>query len=283
MAMAAEGVKQFSEQWWEDYIGKIIGYTCLGLLLLMVTCGSLFTVSAGEVGVTFNKITGITQSYSQGTYFKMPIITNVTDFDVKTQKEDIKASSASKDLQKVEIDVVINYHLDYTKVNELYVKVGEDFSEKVIYPAVYEAVKAASAQFPVEQIIVEREKLKQIIEDLLQIRLAKYNIILESVNLIDITFDKEFSAVVEQKQMEEQKIKTAEYIKLQAQQRKEATILEAQGEAEKQRLLRATTSKEVIALKWIEAWEKGGAKMPTTLITDGNKSGTMLMLPVSGN
>jgi len=280
--MATE-VKQFSEQWWDANLGRIIGYGCLGIMLLIVSCGSYFKVDAGEVGVTFNTITGVTQSYSQGTYLKMPFITNVTDFDVKTQKEDIKAASASKDLQKVEIDVVINYHLDYTKVNELYVKVGEDFSEKVIYPAVYEAVKSASAQFPVEQIIVEREELKQIIEDLLQIRLAKYNIILESVNLIDITFDKEFSKVVEQKQMEEQKIKTAEYKKMQAQQNKEATILEAQGEAEKQRLLRATTSKEVIALKWIEAWEKGGAKMPTTLITDGNKSGTMLMLPVSGN
>lgn len=276
-----EQVKQFSEQWWDANLGKVIGFSCLSILMLIVTCGSYFKVDAGEVGVTFNTFTGVTQSYSQGTYLKMPVITNVTDFDVKTQKEDIRAASASKDLQKVEIDVVINYHLDYTKVNELYVKVGEDFSEKIIYPAVYEAVKSASAQFPVEQIIVEREKLKQIVEELLKIRLANYNIILESVNLIDITFDTEFSKVVEQKQMEEQKIKTAEYKKMQAQQNKEATILEAQGEAEKQRLLRATTSKEVIALKWIEAWEKGGSKMPVTLITDGNKSGTMLMLPVS--
>jgi len=278
----AETVKQFSEQWWEANLGKVIGYACLIVVVLIVSCGSYFKVDAGEVGVTFNTFTGVTQSYPQGMYLKMPFITNVTDFDVRTQKEDIKAESASKDLQRVLIDVVINYHLDYTKVNDLYIKVGEDYSEKIIHPAVNEAIKAASAQFPVEQIIVEREKLKQIAEDLLKVRLANYNIILESVNLIDITFDAEFSKVVEQKQMEEQKIKTAEYIKMQAQQKKEATILEAQGEAEKQRLLRATTSREVIELKWIEAWKEGGAKMPTTLITGGNKNGTMLMLPVSG-
>ena len=278
----AETVKQFSEQWWEANLGKVIGYACLALLILIVSCGSYFRVDAGEVGVTFNTFTGVTQSYPQGMYLKMPFITNVTDFDVRTQKEDIKATSASKDLQRVDIDVVINYHLDYTKVNDLYIKVGEDYSEKIIHPAVYEAIKAASAQFPVEQIIVEREKLKLSAEELLRARLLIYNIILESINLVDIGFDKDFSAVVEQKQMEEQKIKTAEYIKMQAQQKKEATILEAQGEAEKQRLLRATTSKEVIELKWIEAWKEGGAKMPTTLITDG-KSGTMLMLPVPGN
>jgi len=127
------------------------------LLSLILTCGSCYTVGAGVVGVTFNRITGATDAYSQGLHFKLPIVTDVVKFDVKTQKETIDADSASKDLQKVFVKVVINYHLDYEKVNNLYVKVGRDYADKVLHPAVNESVKASVSQYPVEEIIVKRE------------------------------------------------------------------------------------------------------------------------------
>ena len=115
-------------------------------------------------------------------------------------------------------------------------------------------VKAATALYAVEKIIVERHLVKENIEAALKGRLANYDIILETLNLVDIDFSPEFNKVVEEKQIEEQKIKTAEYKKRQAEQNKAATILEAEGEAKKQDLLRASVSKDVIALKWIEKW-----------------------------
>lgn len=259
----------------ETVLGTAKKYTLALILIafaLMLGCGTFFSVGAGIVGVTFNSITGQTAAYSQGMYMKLPIITSVIKFDVKTQREDIQADSASKDLQKVKVHVAINYHLDYKKVNELYVKVGRDYNEKVIHPAVNESVKASVAQFPVEEIIVKREDVKILIEKSLKDRLAIYNIILESVNLVNISFDDEFNKVVEQKQIEEQKIKTAEYIKKQAEQKKQATILEAEGEARKQELLRATISKDTVMMKWIEKWD---GKLPTYMMGDK----TMMMVP----
>jgi len=244
---------------------KFVPAIALIILAFLVGCGSFFSVGAGVVGVTFNSITGSTAAFSQGMYFKIPIVTSVIKFDVKTQREDIQADSASKDLQKVKVFVAINYHLDYLKVNELYVKVGRDFNDKVIHPAVNESVKASVAQFPVEEIIVKREDVKMLIEKSLKDRLAIYNIILESVNLVNIAFDDEFNKVVEQKQIEEQKIKTAEYIKKQAAQKKQATILEAEGEARKQELLRATISKDTVMMKWIDKWD---GKLPTYMVGD---------------
>ena len=254
---------------------KFVPAIALLILAFLVGCGSFFQVGAGVVGVTFNSITGSTAAFSQGMYFKIPIVTSVIKFDVKTQREDIQADSASKDLQKVKVFVAINYHLDYLKVNELYVKVGRDFNDKVIHPAVNESVKASVAQFPVEEIIVKREDVKMLIEKSLKDRLAIYNIILESVNLVNIAFDDEFNKVVEQKQIEEQKIKTAEYIKKQAEQKKQATILEAEGEARKQELLRATISKDTVMMKWIDKWD---GKLPTYMVGDK----TLMTIPGGG-
>jgi regulator of protease activity HflC (stomatin/prohibitin superfamily) len=258
-------------EWLEANWKKALTWFGIGFLVLFVGCGSYFTVGAGVVGVTFNSVTGNTASYSQGMYLKIPWIVSVIKFDVKTQRENIKAESASKDLQKVNVSVVVNYHLDYKKVNDLYVKVGRDYAEKVLHPAVNESVKASVAQFPVEEIIVKREDVKTLIETSLKERLADYNIILESVNLVNISFDDEFNKVVEQKQIEEQKIKTAEYIKRQAEQNKQATILEAEGEARKQELLRATISKDTVMMKWIDKWS---GTLPT--IMTGNSSTLMM-------
>ncbi len=254
---------------------KLVPVIAVIILVFLVGCGSFFSVGAGVVGVTFNSITGNTAAYSQGMYLKIPIVESVIKFDVKTQREDIQADSASKDLQKVKVYVAINYHLDYLKVNELYVKVGRDFNDKVIHPAVNESVKASVAQFPVEEIIVKREDVKALIEKSLKDRLANYNIILESVNLVNIAFDEEFNKVVEQKQIEEQKIKTAEYIKKQAEQKKQATILEAEGEARKQELLRATISKDTVNMKWIDKWD---GKLPTYMVGDK----TLMTIPGGG-
>lgn len=247
----------------------------LGVVLLVLTLllnvNPMFIVGPGQVGVTFNRFSGATASYSQGTHFRIPFIMTVDKFDVKTQRDDITAEGASKDLQVVKVEVILNHHLDYTKVNELYIKVGRDYKEKVIAPAINEVVKAAVARFPVEQIIVEREKVKNIVEELLKERLLSYNIILENVNLVDIDFSVEFNKVVEEKQMEEQKIKTAQYQRMQAEELKKKTILEAEGEARKQELLRINTSEKVIALKWVEKWD---GKLPTYML--GDKTGVFI-------
>ena len=152
---------------------------------------------------------------------------------------------------------------------------GKDYVEKVIDPAVNECVKAASAQFPVEDIIVKRDQLKQQIENALREKLDFYNIVVENANLVNIKFDPEFEKVVEQKQIEEQKIKTAEYVKQQAEQNKLATITRAEGDARAQQLLRESVNDKTIAYKWIDKWD---GKLPQTML--GNNT-SVLFTPKS--
>lgn len=254
----------------EEVVKKYWLKAVLACFALMIGCGSYFNVGAGEVGVVYNSFTGNTSSHQRGMHLKVFWFDSVTKFDVQTQKEDVMAESASKDLQKVGVKAVINYHLNYEKVDEVYVKVGSDYSEKVIHPTLNEVLKAATAQFPAVEIIVKREELKKMAEENLKTRLLVYNIILESLNLANITFEAEFNKVVEAKQIEEQKIKTAQYKRQQAEENKKTTILDAQAEAEKQRLLSNSVTKDVISLKWIEAWKEGGSKMPQVIGSGSN-------------
>ena len=223
-----------------------------GLALLFFLLSLFYIVNPGEVGVEilFGKVNNYSES---GFHVKNPFASIVT-LNLRTQKYELNLEGASKDLQEIGVDIAINYRLDYEKISELYNKVGIDYEIKVINPAVLNLAKAGISQFPIADIIVKRSDLAATIYESLAARLKQYYIILETVNLNNIKFSTEFTKAVTEKQVQEQGVQTAEYMRQQAEKNKQSTILAAEGEAEKQRLLRANTSKEVIELKWIERW-----------------------------
>jgi prohibitin 2 len=237
----------------------------IAVVVLNILFGSFYVVGVGQVGVIFNQATGRTKSVQSGFSLKMPIIDQLNVFDIRTQRIDIEEECASKDLQLVRMKTVINYHLDYTKVNEIFTKVGRDYSAKVIIPVTNEIAKSLVSQYTVENIIVKRAELKDAIEEALRLKLKEYFVVIESVNLVNVEFTPEFNRVVEAKQIEEQKIKTAEYKKMQAAQNKEAVILEAEGESRRQELIRATVNPQIVSLEWIKKWD---GKLPVTMLGD---------------
>ena len=231
------------------------------LAVVIFAFSVIYVVNPGEVGVEV--LFGTVQRFSEnGMHLKNPFA-EVLVFDVKTQRVQQNSDGASQDLQQVKIVSVVNYRLDASKIPELYTRVGYDYLNKVVYPSIQESTKAATALYKVEDVIVKRHEVKQRILDTLKTKLENYFIIIEDVHIQDINFSPEFNKVVEEKQIEEQKIKTAEYRRQQAEQEKERIILEAQAEGEKQRLLRVNTSREVVDLKWIEKWN---GTLPQTMM-----------------
>jgi prohibitin 2 len=242
----------------------------LGAILLLLSC--FYIVQPGQIGieVLFGKV----KEYSQaGLQSKNPMA-NIIRYDCRTMKEDHKAEGMSKDMQLVTVESVINYRIDFTRIADLYSKVGIDYSEKIIGPSIQESVKAICARYNVEEITVNRARLKLEIEDLLSIKMSNFYIILQDVNLVDIDFSAEFNKVLEEKQIQQQQIKVAEYRMEQAEKDKETAILQAQAEAEKQRLLRESVSEKIVQLKYLEKWN---GVLPT--IVTGDKG--MMMFNVN--
>ena len=243
--------------------GMILGIAAI-IIIAFIALSSFFIVEVGFVGVRINVLTGETKSFSQGTYPKLPFVHQVVNYDVKTQK---------KDLQTVRARIVVNFRPVYEKVNDIHIKIGKDYFVKVIYPAIQEVSKTAISKLPVENIIVERENLRAAIEENLRKKIEEYNIIIENVNIVDIQFTAEFNRVVEEKQIEEQKVKKIQYQRMQAEEEKKRVILLAEAEAQKQKLLRDSSNQTVINLKWIEKWD---GHLPKYML--GDKSNSMIML-----
>jgi len=226
------------------------------------------TVNAGERGVMmqFGKVQdGI---LDEGIHPVIPIVTTVKSISVRVQKTDLQAQASSRDLQSISTELAINWHVDATQVNKVFQRVGdeEQIVNGIIGPAISEVLKAATAKRTAEEIITKRTELKDEIDNTLKKRLSPYGIIVDDVSLVNFTFSPEFAKAIESKQIAEQEAKQAEFVTLKAKQDADAAINRAKGQAESQRLVRETLTKELLQKLAIEKWD---GRFPTVMGGNG--------------
>lgn len=219
------------------------------------------TVGAGQRGVvlSFGAVTG--EIKSEGLYFRTPFKQKIHIMDVQVQKDEVKASAASKDLQTVSATVAVNYHLDAREVANVYQRVGNDYVSKIISPAVQESIKAATANYTAEELVTKRSIVRDEMEKNLVGKLENSGIIADAFNVIDLDFSPSFNAAIEAKVTAEQNALAAknklEQIKFEAQQ----TIETAKAQAETIRLQSdAANNDKYIQLKQLEVQQKFAEK-----------------------
>ena len=154
----------------EKYL--FLGIVLAAILILVLT--SVYTIPAGHRGVvlTFGKPS---ESIAQeGINLKIPFfIQTVKKYEVRTQKIETQADSASLDLQDVQTTVALNFYLDPGKVNKLHQEIGKDYQVRIIDPAIQEIVKAATSLFKAEDLIQRRPEVRDKMQELLSEKLEK--------------------------------------------------------------------------------------------------------------
>ena len=229
-------------------------FVVIGVLAFFSSCK---IIKPGERGIVVRLGAVQPRVLSEGLHFVIPFMESVPRMSVRVQKTDIKTDAASKDLQTIKTDVVINWHIDPVAVNNVFQRLGdmESVVSRILAPAVSECLKAATAKHSATDILVKRGELKDQVDKNLVERVKPYDIIVDGVSLTDFQFSPEFSKAIEEKQVAEQEAQKAVYNAQRAKQEAQSEINRAQGQAEAQRLLRVSVSSEIIQLKAIEKWD----------------------------
>lgn len=259
----------------------------IALLVMIGTfmfSNAVTTIQAGTRGVlkTFGEITGV---LNEGLHFRVPFITSVTVVEVRTQRYESNSSAASRDLQTVTTQVVINYRPDASQVDRLVREIGVDYERRVVDPAIQEAIKAATARFTAEELITRRPEVSDLILSVLSERLMPRGVIVENVSITDFNFSSEFARAIEAKQVAEQDALRAarelERARIEAQQQvaraeaeAKARLEIARAEAESLRLLGEVVSPQLLQLRFIERWD---GIMPRFV---GGDNGLLTMLSI---
>jgi len=160
-------------------------------------------------------------------------------------------------LQNVETIIALNFHLNQEQVPKLYQEVGKDYIERIINPAIQEAVKAVQAKFTAEELVSRRTEVRNGIQDVLTERLTKYYIIVDDFNIVNFQFSAEFDNAIEAKVTAEQQKLKAEMDLERIIIEKEQKITQAEAEAESIRIqsLALQQNKDILQLRAIEKWD----------------------------
>lgn len=222
-------------------VPKVVVHAVVGLIALVLLFGTFGVVDAGERGVK-TRLGNVVGMVEPGLYVKFPFIEKVHTMSVRTQsviyERENPLASASSDLQDVSIASVTNYHIEPTKVVDLYLqyKTLGAFEESVIRPAVRDTVKAVASQYSAADLVTKRPEFAEKVAVTLNERLADTYVIVEQSNITDLQFSESFSAAIEAKVTAVQQAEAAknqlETVKYEAQQ----TIEKAKAEAESIRI-----------------------------------------------
>ena len=223
-------------------------------------------VDAGERAVVlqFGKVIDVK---TEGFYWRKPFVEDYKKLDVKTQKIEVNADAASRDLQSVSAGIALNYNLNPEAVGLLWQEIGRDYQVRIIDPAIQESVKSVTARFNAEELITKREEVRDGIKQLLQQKLAEKHILVTEFAVTNFSFSKSFDEAIEAKVTAEQRALEAknklEQVKFEAEQKVEQARAEAEAIRIQAQAVTQQGGKDYVQLQAIDKWD---GKLPAQFV-----------------
>ncbi|SMF33133.1 MULTISPECIES: prohibitin family protein [Paenibacillus] len=236
--------------------GKWISTAIIVIVVLIVGSNSYAQVEYGHVGLykTFGKLND--NILGPGMHFKIPFVQTVIQVNTQVTKTETDTTASSKDLQPVSTHVAVNYSVNKESAYNLMNNIGGNYDTVIINPAVQEIVKEVTARYQAEELIAKRDVVAGEISEHLTSRLAKYDLIVNEINIVNFKFSDAFNQSIEAKQVAQQQALKAsndlKRIQIEAQQK----IAQAEAEAEALKLKKQEVTPELVQLKQIEVQEK---------------------------
>lgn len=230
-----------------------IGAIAVGILVAAsLATGSFYTVDQSQRGALLRNGAYV-ETVGPGLHFKLPWLESVRMIDVQTHTRNYdRVNSYSADQQPADVKLSVTYHVDPTKIEDLYAKFGADpetIAHRLLDPRVSQEFKVVFGRYTAVSAIQDRAKLNADAFTAIQQSVAgNTEIVLEGVQIENIDFSQQYIASIEarmQAEIEVQKIQqNAAREKVQA----EITVIQANANASAI-LARARADADAVKLK----------------------------------
>ncbi len=265
-----------SNNFFQNIPVKYYAYAIMSIIALIsissILKRSIFIVYPGERGLIINLGKLQNKPLDEGFHFIIPYVSSGKKINVRIQKTVVKSTARTKDLQRLETEMALNWKIDPLKVQDIYQTIGseQDIDIKIITPAFEEIVKSSIPSRSLDNALAQREQLREEVTAKIQKRLAPFGVLVADVSIINLIASEEFTKATEARQVAEQEVITA---KKQA----EALIIKAKGTAESQKILQQTLTSQLLQKQLIDKWD---GKLPT--VTSGNNIPLININPTTG-
>lgn len=222
----------------------VLGLGAFLFLILLLT--TIRVVPVGHALVIFNTVTKGFTVARQGITFVPPFVSVTAEYDLRRQeytmssttgegrKENIDDSlwSPTQEGLQVGIDLTVWHHVDPLRVATIHQKIGPDYEEKIIRPAVRSVIRLVISEYPVMDVYSsKRQQIQDEINVKIKQLLEKDGFIIDEVVLRDVRFTEEFTKAIEAKQVAQQAAEQMKYTLEKEQKEAERKVIEATGRA----------------------------------------------------
>jgi prohibitin 2 len=259
-------------------VGKIIAVGVIVFIAFALIAASSYIVEPGTRGIKVTLGKAEDKFIPEGFGWRTPMITRIHPVTVKQRTAKLKADCFSSDLQQVGIDVRVLYRIPEDSVVQIYKQFAGDPFDSLVAPRVQEALKEVTAAQTAEQIVKNREKIKQ--AALASARTKIGNIVsVEEIVIRDIDLSAELERAIEAKMVAEQEANKARFTQQQTEVEAQTHIIRAKGEAEAI-TVRGEALKLNPAFLRLQIVEKWNGKSPLVVPADPKNNGAKLLLPL---
>lgn len=277
------------------------------LFVIWLLSATIIIVPPGHRGVllTLGKVEEL--NLPEGLHIIVPW-QNVVAMPVMIQKAEVTESTASNDLQEITTKLAVHYRINEALAWKVYQTMRTDYLHLLIEPVIMEELKATTADWTAEHLIVERPLVVIQLTETLNKRLQPFGIEILTVNFIDFQFSVEFWDAIERKVVatqdaltERNKVEISRFQQLQniinaqgqynvtviranadaqlkiisAQAEAQRILIEAEAQAKAIKIINEQVTPEYINyLRWLR-WD---GKLPNVLVT-GADSDLLISIP----
>lgn len=261
------------------FLAKLAAVAALIFALVVASATTTYVVQPGTRGIKVTLGKAADHFLPEGFGLKAPFITSIVPVNVRQKTQGARADCFSSDLQQVIMDLRILYRVPEQSVVQIFKQYAGDPFDNLIAPRVQEAIKEVTALQTAEQIVKNREEVKQ--KALVSARQKIGEILrLEDIVIRNIDLSPELERAIEAKMVAEQEAAKARFTQVLKQTEAETVVIRARGEAEAIKV-RGEALKLNPAFLQLEIVERWNGKSPLAVPADARSAGgARLLLPL---
>lgn len=239
------------------------------------------TIISGQAGVRYTPFGGtdLERTYGEGINIHAPWV-DVIRYDVRVQERLENMEALSVNGLSIGTDVSVRWRPDEPRLPQLHTTYGTDYYRKLIQPELRSVVREVIGQFTPEQLYSSQRTVLQ--DDIFERVRDGVNddfVLVEAVLIRDVRLPDQIKVAIEDKLKEEQEAERYEFTIAKERLEADRKRIEAEGEADYQRIITASLTSQFLRFKGIEATQQlANSPNSKTVIVGGGDDGLPLIL-----
>jgi regulator of protease activity HflC (stomatin/prohibitin superfamily) len=258
----------------------VVAFFVLVMSLLLASCVTT-SIDAGHRGVKFDPLGGGTDLETllgEGLQFKLPW-QQIIEYEVRFDNQDEQITALSSNGAQIGMDISVRYRPDFDRLPLLHQQYGRDYYAQLVQPEVRAAAREVVGRYTPEDLYSnQRDALQEQIAERLRTGVDEDFVTIDAVLIRDVTLPDQVLRAIEEKLQEEQRVERASFEVQRAAQEAERKRVEAQGDADRARIITENLTDRFLQFQGIQATRELAQYENAKVVIIGNSDGLPVIL-----